>query len=89
VNEAIALMERHEVTHLSLDHDLGNYAEDGGDAFRLVLWMAEHDRWPRRGIRVHSANVVGTRRMLGDIDRYGPFERGYTHERGDWRDVWA
>jgi hypothetical protein len=28
------------------------------------------------------------RRMLGDIDRYGPFDRGYTRERGDWRDVW-
>ena len=84
VNEAIAAMQAHAVTHVSLDHDLGDYSGDDGEGTRLVLWMAEHDRWPSTGIRVHSANPPGMRRMLADIDRYGPFPVAYTHERGDW-----
>ena len=71
-------------THASLDHDLGDYAEDGGDAYALVLWMAEHDRWPTEGIRIYSANVVGLRRMLGVIDRYGAYPEAWTHSRGAW-----
>lgn len=46
VNEAIKLVEEHICEYASLDHDLGDYAEDGGDAFKLVLWMAAHDQWP-------------------------------------------
>jgi hypothetical protein len=46
--------------------------------------MAEHDRWPTEGIRIHSAKVVGLRRMLGVIDRYGPYAPAYGIARGDW-----
>ena len=84
VNEAIRLMEGGTVTHASLDHDLGEFNEDGGERYRLVLWMAENGRWPSRGLRVHSANVVGVRSMLGVVDRYGPYPPDYTHERGSW-----
>jgi hypothetical protein len=84
VNEAIRLIEQGDCTHASLDHDLGEYTEDGGEGYALVLWMAEHDCWPPQGIRIHSANVVGVRRMLGVIDRYGPYPKGYSNERGDW-----
>jgi hypothetical protein len=79
VNEAIALLEL-----ASLDHDLGDYADDGGDGFKLVLWIAEHDRWPSQGIRVHSANPPGMLRMLADIDHYGPYERVNGISRGVW-----
>jgi hypothetical protein len=81
VNEAINLLEAHDCECASLDHDLGDYAEDGGDGFKLVLWMAEHGRWPSQGIRVHSANAPGMRRMLADIDRYSPYPIGYGIER--------
>lgn len=43
--------------------------------------MAEHDRWPTRGIRVHSANDPGLRRILVDIDYYRPYQPGYGTER--------
>lgn len=36
VNEAIAIMAGPgQVTEVSLDHGLGDYAEDGGDRYRL------------------------------------------------------
>jgi len=46
--------------------------------------MAEHDHWPSEGIRIHSAKVVGLRRMLGVIDRYGHYPDGWTHTRANW-----
>lgn len=84
VNEAIALLVDVDVTHASLDHDLGDYAEDGGDGYKLVLWMAENDCWPSEGIRVHSANPPGMARMLADIDHYGPYPPGNGIARGVW-----
>lgn len=84
VAEAIRVIEQGGCTHASLDHDLGDYAEDGGEGYDLVLWMAEHDSWPSEGIAIHSANPVGLGRMLGVIDRYGPYPEGWTHTRGSW-----
>jgi NAD+-processing family protein with receiver domain len=49
VNEAIRLLEAHDCDYASLDHDLGDFAGGGGDGFKLVLWMAERDRWPPHG----------------------------------------
>jgi hypothetical protein len=86
VNEAIKLLERGDCAYASLDHDLGDFAEDGGDGFKLVLWIAEHDRWPSDGIRVHSANPPGMARMLADIDHYGPYPPGNGISRGVWPD---
>lgn len=84
VNQAITLLEQRPCELASLDHDLGDYFEDGGDGFKLVLWMAEHDRWPSQGIRVHSANPAGLRRMLADIDHYGLYPRTNAISRGAW-----
>ena|SRR6185437_16604653 len=70
VNEAIKLLEQHNCEYASLDHDLGDFAEDGGDGYKLMLWMAEHDRWPIRGIpcaqcqRSRDATDVGRHRPL-------------------------
>src|SRR6185437_12843533 len=55
VNEAIHLLVDGRCTHASLDHDLGDYTEDGGEGYALVIWMAENDCWPSKGIRIHSA----------------------------------
>lgn len=73
VNEAILLLATGTVLRASLDHDLGEFAVDGGDGFRLVDWMAEHDVWPPGGVLIHSANPVGRARMQATIDRYGPY----------------
>lgn len=76
-NQFIALMEKTinlKAEAASLDHDLGDYHNDGGDGYKAVLWMAEHEVWPNQ-INVHSANPVGVQRMLGLIDHYGPYTR--------------
>lgn len=65
--QAIAYLRAHDVTEVSLDHDLG-----GDDTTRpVVMWMAEHDRWPAV-VRVHTANPVGRSWLVGMIERYGP-----------------
>lgn len=71
------------VVEASLDHDLGDYAYDGGDGYRLIDWMAEHGTWPSLRLTVHSGNPIGADRMLGTVDRYGPYSpgRGRTRTR--------
>ena len=72
VRAAIVLLETGRVVEASLDHDLG---EDVPEGYELCLWMAEHDIWPRDRIKVHSGNPPGAERMIGVIERYGPFRR--------------
>lgn len=73
VNQALRVLANGPVVEVSLDHDLGDYAHDGGDGYRVVDWMAENGIWPRDGVRVHSANPVGRERIQGVIDTYGPY----------------
>ena len=47
-------------------YDYCNHVPSGYD---LCLWMEETGRWPRSGVRVHSANPAGARRMLAVIER--------------------
>ncbi len=44
--------------------------EHVGTGYQLVLWMAEHGKWPKKKPLVHSMNAEGARRMRGVIDRY-------------------
>ena len=73
VNETKKLIQLCEQTNehieiLDLDHDLGEYANDGGDGIRLVDWLAEtHRFYP---IRLHTMNPVGRENMQRTIDRY-------------------
>ena len=51
VNETIALIQEierdgGEVALLDLDHDLGDYAGDGGDAIKILDFLAERDLLP-------------------------------------------
>lgn len=89
VAEASGVMSAHEhvVVEASLDHDLGDFAHDGGDGYRLVDWMAERDTWPTEAIAAHSGNPVGVDRMLGTVDRYRPYvpSRGRCRETGEKR----
>jgi hypothetical protein len=55
---------------LDLDHDLGEYATDGGDAIKLVDWLAETKRFYK--INIHTMNPVGKINMQREIDRYWP-----------------
>lgn len=54
---------------ISIDHDAGNYASDGGDYIRLLDWLEETGRsYP---IHIHSQNPVGVQNMRRIIERNG------------------
>lgn len=64
---SLCIAQGYEV-ELDLDHDLGDYAYDGGDAIYLVHWLAENEFYPT--IRLHTMNPVGRENMQAIIDRY-------------------
>ena len=75
VNQAISLIKNAEEDHelieiLDLDHDLGDYYSDGGDAIKLLDWLAERETF--YPIRIHTANPVGRANMERMIRRYWP-----------------
>ena len=53
---------------LDLDHDLGDYAHDGGDAIKIMDWLVERNTL--YSIQIHTANPVGRANMLRMIERY-------------------
>ena len=53
---------------IDCDHDLGDYARDGGDGIRLIDWLAE--RKTGYPIALHTMNPVGRETMQWEIDRY-------------------
>lgn len=73
VNETIKLIENSEKNNVSislidLDHDLGDYSSDGGDAIKLLDWLVERNTlYP---IKIHTMNVVGKDNMLKIINKY-------------------
>ncbi len=69
-DEAIKLLQGGAVTHLSLDHDLGD--DKHGTGYDVLLWIEQevalHHFPPPANIAVHSANPAGRKRMLAAID---------------------
>lgn len=54
---------------IDIDHDAGDYANDGGDFIKLLDWLEETGRnYP---IRIHSMNPVGIENMRAIIRRNG------------------
>lgn len=71
----ISMISSYGVTDiiLSVDHDAGDYASEGGDYIELLDWLAETGRnYP---IHIHSMNVVGRENMQRII------------RRNDWTEV--
>lgn len=73
VDETITLIEKieadgGEVELLDLDHDLGDYARFGGDAIKILDYLAERGTF--YPIRIHTANPVGRANMERMIERY-------------------
>lgn len=53
---------------ISLDHDLGDFASDGGDGIKLMDWLLErHTLYP---LEFHTANPVGRENMQRMYRRY-------------------
>lgn len=73
VNHAKELIVKAEnigekVELISCDHDLGNYANDGGDGIKLLDWLIERETF--YPIKLHTANPVGRMNMERTINRY-------------------
>lgn len=73
VNEAIRLISATEKTGepievVDCDHDLGDYADDGGDGIKLLDWLV--GRGTFYPIELHTMNPVGRENMLRLINRY-------------------
>lgn len=68
-DEAISLMQAGTVTHLSLDHDLGDDLR--GTGYDVLLWIERevvlNKFVPPKNITVHSANPAARIRMLAAI----------------------
>lgn len=73
VNEAKKLIQEAEhngieIEALDLDHDLGDYADQGGDAIRLLDWLAERETF--YPVEIHTVNPVGRANMERILARY-------------------
>lgn len=54
---------------IDIDHDAGDFAQDGGDYIKLLDWLEETGRsYP---IHIHSMNPVGIENMRRIIRRNG------------------
>lgn len=59
--------DQQEITLIDIDHDAGDFVEDGGDYIKLLDWLEETDRnYP---IRIHSMNPVGVENMRRIIQK--------------------
>ncbi len=72
VREAIDAIEKGEkmekIELVDCDHDLGDYACDGGDGIKLLDWLVE--RGTLYPVRLHTMNPVGRENMQRIINRY-------------------
>ena len=72
VNQAIRLIEQYEKTEkieiIDLDHDLGDYAKDGGDSIKLLDYLVENQKF--YPVKLHTMNPVGRDNMQRLINRY-------------------
>lgn len=61
-----------EITIIDIDHDAGDFVNDGGDYIKLLDWLEETGRnYP---IKIHSMNVVGVANMRRIIQKNGWIE---------------
>ena len=73
VNEAKKVITYYEnlinIDVIDIDHDAGQYSEDGGDYIFLLDWLEETGQnYP---IHIHSMNPVGVENMKRIIQRNG------------------
>lgn len=70
VNEVIGVISNtnDKIELIGCDHDLGEYARDGGDGIKLLDWLAEHGLFYK--IYLHTMNPVGRENMERLIRRY-------------------
>ena len=79
--EAVELLVKGNVTHISLDHDLGD--DEPGTGYDVLLWMIEQatmmSSFRPPMMTVHSANVSARQKMLAAIAKIERIERARQH----------
>lgn len=68
-DEVIALLQIGDVTHLSLDHDLGD--DQRGTGYDVLLWIENKvalQQFLPPEITIHTANPAARMRMLAAVD---------------------
>ena len=72
VNEEKRLIAEQETLQpiecIDCDHDLGDYADDGGDGIRLLDWLLE--RGTLYPVALHTMNPVGRDNMRRMLQRH-------------------
>lgn len=69
--QSYARIGLHEEFVISLDHDLGKYRKDGGDAIEFVKWLIDTGRTGEDiTLEFHTSNVVGLTNMYALYKRY-------------------
>lgn len=70
VNEAIVIIEenKNNIEVIDLDHDLGDFAKDGGDAICLMDYLVVNELFYI--LNFHTANPVGLANMKRMYNRY-------------------
>jgi hypothetical protein len=59
----------YEIELIDIDHDAGDFFQDGGDYIKILDWMEVTNRnYP---IHIHSMNPVGIENMRRIIQRNG------------------
>lgn len=53
---------------IDCDHDLGAFANYGGDGIKLLDWLLERRTF--YSVKLHTANPVGRANMQRTLDRY-------------------
>ena len=71
-------IEQEKIELIDINHDAGNYANDGGDYIEFLKWLEARDIHENRkreyNIRIHSMNPVGVENMRRIIERNGWME---------------
>lgn len=70
-DEAIVILKNEDVEFASLDYDIqwdpgGNEYdyENTRTGMAVVLWMSNMEKWPQKGVAVHSSNKEGALKMI-------------------------
>lgn len=68
-NPSTGEKRRVDIELIDIDHDAGDFVNEGGDYIKLLDWLEETGRnYP---IRIHSMNPVGVANMRRIIERNG------------------
>ena len=75
VNEVISVIEyieakqKYNIDLIDLDHDAGDYYNDGGDYIKILDWLEVNQL--NIPIAIHSCNIVGVQNMERIIKKNG------------------